>query len=140
MQAATIRKVQKIRRNNIKRERIQKERTRRIIMGLYGPSVDTDLSHLKEGYKDGFGLRVSKRNPSKEYTPRRAASTPFMVEPDETTEAPLTAVMGRALDLSFLAENDRMDETPQAAPTVDDNPETVEAFEGLEAVKEEAIA
>jgi hypothetical protein len=138
MTTETIRKVQKIRKRNERREVIQQKRT----LSIMGLSKDADynkaIAHLREGYNDGLGARVSKRNTSKEYTPKKAASTPFTVENDETTEAPLTALIGREGDFSFLAENDLMDTAETVTPVISEG-EAETAFEGLDTVKEAEV-
>ena len=138
MTTATIQKVQTMRRRNERREVIQHKRT----LSIMGLSRDADynkaIAHLREGYNDGLGARVSKRNTSKEYTPKKAVSTPFTVENDDTTEAPLTALVGKEGDFSFLAENDRMDTQDMTPVTFTPEGDTETAFEGLDTVKEEA--
>jgi hypothetical protein len=138
MTAETIAKVRRIRKRNERREVIQHKRTLSIMKLSTSADYNQAIAHLRDGYNDGFGLRVSKRNRSNEYTPHKAFSTPFTVENDETTEAPLTALIGHNGDFSFLAENDRMDTAENVTPVISEG-ETEAPFEGLDSVKEEEV-
>ena len=143
MNTAAIRKVEKIRKNNAKRNMIAAIRTKRTISGLYGFNADLSTEHLREGFI--FGSEAFyKRNTSKEYAYRtgKQTSTPFSVVPDsmeETQEAPLTALVGKSADFSFLAENDRMDMSEVIPEKQEaDNTDGLEALEDLDPVAVEA--
>jgi len=135
MKQSTKDRAAKKRLNNVRRARIQALRTKKIIMGLFG-SHDLSTQHLTENHV--FGPECFyKRNTSKEYAFKRAASTPFTVEPDEQDNTtPLTALIGQDRDLSGLGLDETLE--TKAVPVVAEDSEGLEALEGLEPVAVEA--